>query len=186
MTTRSHSLNVLASMALFVMISVGLASCGGGSPGNTGDQIIIEPRPPQDSPDLAVVSPSVSDSNPTAEASFTLSATVSNAGDRESAVTTLRYYRSTDAMITTADTAVGTDAVAGLAASESDSQSVELVVPSVPGTYHYGACVDVVAGESDTANNCSTAVQVIVLVPERPDLTVVSSSVSNNSPTVGS
>ena len=189
MTTRSHSLNVIASMALFVMIGVGLASCGGGSkaaPGNTGDQIIIEPRPPQDSLDLTVVSPSASDNNPTAGASFTLSATVSNAGDGESAATTLRYYRSTDGTITTSDTEVGTDAVAGLAASGSDSQSVKLVAPSAPGTYHYGACVDAVAGESDTTNNCSTAVQVTVPAPERPDLTVVSSSVSNNSPTVGS
>ena len=191
MTTRSHSLNVIASMALFVMIGVGLASCGGGggskaAPGNTGDEIIIEPRPPQDSLDLTVVSPSASDNNPTAGASFTLSATVSNAGDGESAATTLRYYRSTDGTITTSDTEVGTDAVAGLAASGSDSQSVKLVAPSAPGTYHYGACVDAVAGESDTTNNCSTAVQVTVPAPERPDLTVVSSSVSNNSPTVGS
>ena len=141
---------------------------------------------PQTSPDLVVVSPSVSDSNPAAGASFTLSATASNAGDGESAATTLRYYRSTDATITTSDTAVGTDAVAGLAASGSDSQSVELVAPSAPGTYHYGACVDAVAGESDTTNNCSTAVQVTVPSPERPDLMVVSPSVSNNSPTAGS
>ena len=190
MTTRSHSLNVIALMALFVMISVGLASCGGGgskaAPGNTGDQIIIEPRPSQDSPDLTVVSPSGSHNNPAAGASFTLPATVSNAGDGESAATTLRYYRSTDGTITTSDTEVGTAAVAGLAASGSDSQSVELVAPSVPGTYHYGACVDAVAVESDTTNNCSTAVQVTVPAPERPDLTIVSSSVSNNSPTVGS
>ena len=190
MTTRSHSLNVIASMALFVMIGVGLASCGGGgskaAPGNTGDEIIIEPRPPQDSPDLTVVSPSASDNNPAAGASFTLSATVSNAGDGESAATTLRYYRSTDGTITTSDTEVGTDAVAGLAASGSDSQSVELVVPSAPGPYYYGACVETVAGESDTTNNCSTAVQVTVPAPERPDLMVVSPSVSNNSPTVGS
>ena len=141
---------------------------------------------PQTSPDLSVGSPTVSDSSPEAGGAFTLSATVSNAGDGESAATTLRYFRSADGTITTSDTEVGTDAVGGLAASGSDSHSVELVAPSEPGTYHYGACVDAVAGESDTANNCSTAVQVTVPVPERPDLTIVSSSVSNNSPTVGS
>ena len=141
---------------------------------------------PQTSPDLSVGSPTVSDSSPETGGAFTLSATVSNQGDGESATTTLRYYRSTDGTITTSDTEVGTDAVAGLAASGSDSQSVELVALSAPGTYHYGACVDAVAGESDTTNNCSTAVQVTVPVPERPDLTIASSSVSNNSPTVGS
>ena len=48
---------------------------------------------------------------------FTVSATVRNDGDGDSAATTLRYYRSADATITTSDAEVGTDAVAGLAAS---------------------------------------------------------------------
>ena len=145
---------------------------------------------PQTSPDLVVVSPSVSDSNPAAGASFTLSATASNAGDGESAATTLRYYRSTDGTITTSDREVGTDAVAGLAASGSDSHSVELVAPSAPGPYYYGACVETVAGESDTANNCSTAVQITVLLTDTqiqgsPDLEVGTPTVSDRSPETG-
>ena len=158
---------------------------GGNGGGEYTGSATLDPMP-QTSPDLVVMSPSVSDSNPAAGASFTLSATASNAGGGESAATTLRYYRSTDGTITTSDTAVGRTRWQGLAASGSDSQSVELVAPSAPGTYHYGACVDAVAGESDTANNCSTAVQVTVPSPERPDLMVVSPSVSNNSPIVGS
>ena len=177
MTTRSHSLNVIASMALFVMIGVGLASCGGGggskaAPGNTGDEIIIEPRPPQDSLDLTVVSPSASDNNPTAGASFTLSATVSNAGDGESAATTLRYYRSMDGTITTTDAAVGTDAVGALAASGTSAQSISLTAPATVGPYYYGACVDTVTDESDTTNNCSASVKVDVEAPKYPDLEV--------------
>ena len=140
----------------------------------------------QSRPDLEVGTPSVSDTSPETGASFTLSATVQNDGNGESAGTTLRYFRSTGATITTSDTEVGTDAVAGLAASGSDSQSVELVAPSAPGTYYYGACVDAVVGESNTANNCSTSVQVTVREPDHPDLTVVSPSVSNSSPAVGS
>ena len=57
-------------------------------------------------------------------APFTLSATVRNAGDGASAATTLRYYRSTDRTITTLDTSVGTDAVGGLAASATSSESI--------------------------------------------------------------
>ena len=64
--------------------------------------------------------------------SFTLAVTVSNVGDGASAGTTLRYYRSTDATITTSDTAEGTDSVAGLAASGSSSHSVALTAPSTP------------------------------------------------------
>ena len=60
-------------------------------------------------PDLVVGTPSVSDSSPTAGASFTLSATVRNRGSGSSGATTLRYYRSTNSTISSADTAVGTD-----------------------------------------------------------------------------
>ena len=149
----------------------------------------VEP-PPQSNPDLVVESPSVSDSGPAAGASFTLSATVRNAGDGASAATMLRYYRSTDATITTSDTAAGTDSVGGLAASGSSSQSVDLTAPSTSGTYYYGACVDAVAGESDTTNNCSASVRVTVSEVEpppqtHPDLVVESPSVSDGSPAAG-
>ena len=133
--------------------------------------------PPQTNPDLEVQSPSVSDSSPTSGATFSLSAAVRNDGDGAAATTTLRYYRSTDATITTADTSVGTDAVGGLAAAATSSESIDLTAPSAPGTYYYGACVDAVTGESDTTNNCSSAVSVTVSAPPPPlpaglDLTV--------------
>ena len=109
----------------------------------------------------------MSDSNPAGGAQFTLSATVRNAGEGAAAVTMLRYYRSTDAAITTTDTEVGTDAIGELAAAGSSSQSVDLTAPASPGTYYYGACVDPVTDETDTANNCSTSVPVTVPEPEQ-------------------
>ena len=145
-------------------------------------------REPQGPPDLVVVSPSVSNSRPVVGSTFTLSATVRNDGDAPSPVTALHYYRSSDATITTIDRAVGTDAVAGLAASGSASASVELTAPSTPGTYYYGACVDAVAQEFDTTNNCSTSVEVNVLESESqgyPDLVVASPSVSDDAPAAG-
>ena len=80
--------------------------------------------------DLVVASPSVSDSSPDTGDTFTLSASVQNDGDGASAATTLHYYRSTDATITTADTSVGTDAVGALAASATSSASVDLTAPA--------------------------------------------------------
>ena len=136
-------------------------------------------------PDLEVGTPTVDDTTPETGASFTLSATVSNAGDGESPVTTLRYYRSTDATITTSDTAVGTDAVAGLAASGSSSGSVDLTAPSTVGTYYYGACVDAVTDESDTTDNCSASVQVDVEAPTYPDLEVGTPTVDDTTPETG-
>ena len=142
-------------------------------------------QPSQISPDLSVGSPFVSNSTPASGASFTLSTTVSNTGDGESPAATLRYYRSTDATITTTDTSVGTEAVAGLAASGSSSKSVDLTAPASPRTYYYGACVDTVPDESDTTNNCSPSVQVTVPGPVHPDLAVGAPSVSNSSPAIG-
>ncbi len=143
-------------------------------------------------PDLEVGTPTVSDSEPVTGASFTLSAAVSNTGDGGSAATTLRYYRSTDATITTSDTVVGTEAVAVLAASGSSSGSVDLTAPLTVGTYYYGACVDTVTGESDTTNNCSPSVEVEVTVletqttlPGQPDLEVGVPTVSVSTPETG-
>ena len=144
----------------------------------------------QDHPDLSVGTPTVSDSGPAVGVSFTLSATVRNAGDSESVATTLRYYRSTDATITTTDTEVGTEAVGALSTLGSSSGSVDLTAPFSPGPYYYGACVDAVADESDKTNNCSSSVQVTVLetqqqVQGHPDLEVEAPTVSDSAPETG-
>ena len=75
-------------------------------------------------PDLEVGTPTVDDASPEPGGSFTLSATVTNAGDGSAAATTLRYHRSADATITTTDAQVGTDAVDALAASGTSAESV--------------------------------------------------------------
>ena len=173
-----------ARSALVALACFALAGCGGG-PGAVH-------------PDLVVEHPTVSDDRPAAAASFTLSATVRNAGDGSAAKTTVRVYRSDDETITPSDKQVGADAVAELAASASGAASAEVTAPSSPGTYYYGACVDAVAGESDTANNCSVARRVTVpevqdtvpaspqpTQPTRPDLVVESPSVSEHRPPAG-
>ena len=111
--------------------------------------------------DLVVESVSVSDSTLTPGQSFTLRATVRNQGTGRSSATTLRWYRSTNATISTRDTEVGTDAVGALAASGSSAESISLTAPSSAGTWYYGACAVSVAGESG-GNNCSPGVSVTV------------------------
>ena len=113
---------------------------------------------PISAPDLVV--PSVSTfSNPYGyDPSFNLGVNVVNQGSGASGSTTLRYYRSADSTITSGDTEVGTDAVGGLAASGRSVEGIDLIAPSAPGTYYYGACVDAVSNESDTTNNCSGSV----------------------------
>ena len=125
-------------------------------------------------PDLSV-SASADNDTPAPGGAFTLSATVTNTGAGPAAATTLRYYRSTDTTITTSDRAEGTDGVATLADSGTSAESISLNAQITPGRYYYGACVDAVPGEINSANNCSAAVTVTVTVPDqesvaRPDL----------------
>ena len=98
----------------------------------------------------------------------------------------LHYYSSADATIETNDTEVGSsDYVGFLDASETSDESISLTAPSSPGTYYYEACVDTVSNESDTENNCSRGVQVIVGPALPPDLVVEAPTVSDSSPAVG-
>ena len=139
------------------------------------------------SPDLVVESPAVNDATPAPGSSITFSTTIRNRGDAASDATTLRYYRSSDSSISSGDTAVGTDAVAALAAGANGGASISLTVPSSAGTYYYGACVDSVSGESNTGNNCSTGVRVDVGGGggTAPDLVVVSPTVDDDTPDAG-
>ena len=149
---------------------------------SAGVQITVGAAP---APDLVVDTPTVSESAPAAGARITLSATVRNQGNGSADSTTLRYYQSSDSTITTGDTEVGTDSVSSLDASESGDESISLTAPSDPGTYYYGACVETVSDESDTINNCSSAVTVTVGAAPAPDLVVDTPTVSESAPAAG-
>ena len=99
---------------------------------------------------------------------FPLVARVDNSGGAASAATTLRWYLSADDTIETTDVAVGIDTITRLEAG--GPMIAELYSTAPAGTYRYGACVDPVCGESDTTNNCSSAVPVTVRA--RPDLVI--------------
>ena len=144
---------------------------------SAGASLVVEAVP---GPDLVVESPEVSSTTVAPEASFTLSATVRNRGGGRSDSTTLRYYRSSDATISTGDTEVGTDFVSRLSAGADGLESMRLTAPNTVGTYYYGACVEPVSGESDTANNCSAGVSLTVEAVPGPDLVVESPEVSNS------
>ena len=117
-------------------------------------------------PDLEMGTVVVSDENLSSGSHFTLSTSVTNEGDGDSEATTIRFYRSTDSTITSSDTQQSSSPVIPLAAQgqEVTAISVSLTAPSEEGTYYYGACVDSVTGETDTADNCSASVTVTVTV----------------------
>lgn len=120
------------------------------------------PPPPARAPDLVVQSPSVDDSSPDPRQAFLFSATVRNQGTAQAAASRMRVYRSPDATITRSDAQIGWTPVNALAPSAASNNGYTAIAPTSPGTYYYGACVDAVAGESNTANNCSSGVRVTV------------------------
>ena len=114
-----------------------------------------------------------------------MSSTATNAGDGESAATTMRFYRSSDVTITPADTLVGTAVVEALGASETARKTLTTTAPSTLGSYYYGACVDAVTGESVTTNNCSPSVFLEVVPADAPDLLVQPPEAHSNTLSAG-
>ena len=90
---------------------------------------------------------------------ISLSTRVRNRGLANADSTTITYYRSDDSIITTNDTPVGSDVVPSLSSGAAASFQNNLNT-SVETFVAYGACVSVVSGEINTANNCSTGVTV--------------------------
>ena len=114
-------------------------------------------------PDLRVESVSLNKNRVAPGETFRFNAVIRNQGEAASNATPLRYYQSTDATISTADTERNTGTLGLIAVDGMREPWAQLTAPNTPGVYYYGVCVDAVEGESDTANNCSTAVAVTVL-----------------------
>ena len=154
--------------AIDPFVTLAHTASGGGCTGTASENVVVVieeddvAAPSRAGPDLVVQSFSPSDATPEPSGRFTLNATVLNQGDEDASSSSLRYYLSTDTHISTSDTVVGTDGVSSLVVSRTGSESLTLNAPATAGTYYYGACVDPVAGEANTANNCSTVISVTV------------------------
>ena len=124
-----------------------------------GIRALYGSEPRRGTPDLVVDSLRTDPGTLAAGAAFTLSARVRNIGDGAAPATTLRYYYyrsgSDDWVV------VGSDAVGGLPAFTSRSESIRLTAPARAGTHYYDACAASVAGERNTSN-CAGPLRVTV------------------------
>ena len=105
----------------------------------------------------------VSDRNPAAGGAFVLSVIVGNDGTAPAPATRVRFLRSADEAITTADSEVGMVELPPISVAGRAGGLVRLSAPASGGTYYYGVCVEAVSGESETGNNCSAPVDVVVV-----------------------
>ena len=144
----------------------------------------IRPTPDEPQPDLTVEKPTVNRSAIDTGESFSISLTVLNRGDADANSTRLVYYRSDNEVIDASnDTFESSAIVPALPPTVSSRHTQELTAPATPGTYYYGACVDV-QRESDSSNNCSDGVRITVSAAP-PDLTFDQPTVSNSAVNVG-
>ena len=130
-----------------------------------GNQL-VNASPSPDAPDLAVGIIETDNSSPEPGAPFSLQARVRNRGGVASAATTLRWLRSADALISLEDEEAASNPVEALAAFEDSTKTATLTAPVELGDYYYGACVDSVADESNTGNNCSVGALFRVTMPD--------------------
>ena len=117
------------------------------------------------SPDLVVEDVRADPATVAVGEKFKLYVTLKNQGRGESTATRVRYYRSTDEIISTEDTQLASAHRNPLAANTTIHRYLLVTAPTTPGTYYYGVCVDSVTDESNTDNNCSSAVSVTVTAP---------------------
>ena len=113
---------------------------------------------------LSMGSMSVSQDTLSPAQPFTLSGTLRSTG-LDATDVMVRFLRSIDMVITQDDTEVGRASVASLLAGTTSTVAVELMAPEDPGMHYYGACADVVPGESESTDNCSSGVSVTVMEP---------------------
>lgn len=113
-------------------------------------------------PDLHISSVSTSSGSVPQGGWLTVNGTAHNQGDASSGGTTMRYYVSTNPTISTSDTQLATDFVPSLAPGGSSAGSAPVTLNVAPGDYWLGVCVDSVANEEFTNNQCSSGVAVQV------------------------
>ena len=84
-------------------------------------------------------------------------------GNEPAPKSTLRFFRSVDAVISSSDTELVSYEVSFLPLEIRKGYSYRFIAPASAGTHYYGACVDATAGESTNANNCSKAATLMVV-----------------------
>lgn len=116
----------------------------------------------ESAPDLQVMNATVIPNTATSGESVRVGAEVHNEGTASSGATKLKFYRSTNAIISTLDTQIGVNDIPALNAGRHWASVHYFNAPDAAGTYYYGACVDKVPNESPTYNNCSSAATLTV------------------------
>ena len=83
-----------------------------------------------------------------------LDTTIANNGARTAPATTLRYYRSADAMISRADTEIGQTRIDSISPGETIELRLDVTLPRSAGRYYIGVCIQDGIADADGSNDC--------------------------------
>lgn len=135
-------------------------------------------------PDLVVDYIHVPNSTPQPDQDFGIDITVRNAGNATSAMTAVRFARSTDPVVTAGDPWLDSVTLAPLEPGE--SLDIQGVGQLPEGSYYVAACILDQGGESNASNNCSNSVPVTGTVPAQvPDIYIDRIYLSDSAPLLG-
>ncbi len=140
----------------------------------TSSRVAVRESP---APDLVITSPSFGPALPAAGGVFGMAAILRNDGGL-SRGTVIRFFLSDDAKFTPSDTEVHSYWWGPFPSHNTSYPSDILDVPATLGTYYFRMCADAVRGESNTTNNCSAPVKVVVS-HSKPNLRIGSWGVEN-------
>jgi len=113
-------------------------------------------------PDL-VSNLSVEDNDVYIGQAINMSAQIQNVGTAGSEAGMVRFYSSTDTVISSpGDTEIVVRNTPALASLDSDFVNEQIIAPEVPGTLYYASCADTVTNESVVLNNCSAPVAIMI------------------------
>ena len=136
-------------------------------------------------PDL-VVSLSRSSATVAPGGRFTYEVTIRNRGTASSASTQWRTFASSDPTISRSDTQIGQSAAVpaiGPSREVRGTSTITISSSAPAGTVYIGDCVDAVSGETNTTNNCSSAIRVTIQTTAGSDTTYTTGQTIETLPT---
>ncbi len=143
-------------------ITVSASDPAGLTATQTLEATVVTPGPDLTLTEVAPVSATL-----TPGESMTFTFHVRNQGTIASAETRIRAMRSPNPIISARDTEIGSYSFAPLGAKEERAFPLTISVNagSAPGTIYIGLCVNAVADESNTRNNCSNGARLTIAAP---------------------
>jgi len=125
-------------------------------------------------PDLTPSSVTIQESPIAPNVAFTVITQIDNIGEGLARPSVIRYYASTDEIITTRDSFIDARSFPSINAGSSRTITKSISTPLVDRDVYFGVCIAPITNETSETNNCSTGILLNNAVPEPSNVEFVS------------